>query len=188
LEIHSHLEKNMTLKNIFYAVCICICTGLIIDKADAQVNLDKQKLALEWDKSIPVMAVRVGRPTNKLAEIKRFYGEGLGLPLIGGFDDHQGFSGALYGMPGAAYHLEFTQEAAGSPGTAPSKDNNLVLYIQDKEKIASLTLRLEKMGYKKVKPINPYWENYGASVIPDPDGWNVILMPAIPAFMIKCCS
>jgi len=146
---------------------------------------DPQKLSPAWPSALPVIAVRMARPTDQLTELKRFYGDGLGLPLIGEFAGHEGFSGALYGMPGAACHLEFTQEDGGSPGTAPGPDNNLVLYMPDEDAIAAIALRLENMGYARSRPLNPYWVRHGACQITDPDGWNVILMPVIADFMLR---
>lgn len=156
--------------------------------ASSSVQLDPQKMHGSWSPSFAVEAIRIGRPTNRLEELKRFYGEGLGLKQIGGFNNHQGFTGVLYGLPGAAYHLEFTQEAKGSPGEAPSHDNNLVLYLQDKSQVDAMAAHLEGMGYHRNRAVNPYWEAYGATTIVDPDGWNVVLMPAIPPFMQQCCS
>jgi len=37
----------------------------------------------------------------------------------------------LLGLPGARYHLEFTQHDHGSPGPAPGRDNLLVLCFDD---------------------------------------------------------
>ncbi len=39
------------------------------------------------------MQVRVARHTNRLAEIVRFYRDGLGLREIGHFKDHDGYDG-----------------------------------------------------------------------------------------------
>ncbi|HEX4325813.1 MAG TPA: VOC family protein [Burkholderiales bacterium] len=149
------------------------------------MNLDPQKLNPPWDAALPVIAVRMARPTDQLRALMRFYGEGLGLRLIGSFEGHEGFSGALYGLPGAACHLEFTQEDGGSPGAAPGADNNLVLYMPDAAAIAALARRMAEMGYASTRPVNPYWEHHGACVIPDPDGWNVILTPEVADFMLK---
>ena len=54
--------------------------------------------------------LRVARPTDHLEEIVRFYTDGLGLSRLGSFEDHDGFDGVMLGVPGAAYHLEFTRK------------------------------------------------------------------------------
>jgi len=118
--------------------------------------------------------VRVARPTDQLEKVVEFYRDGLGLPVIGKFDDHEGYDGVIFGMPDASYQLEFTQHKDGSPGTAPSRDNLTVFYIEDETKLQEIVTRLSAMGYGDVAPENPYWT--GKSVtIPDPDGWHVVL-------------
>lgn len=130
-----------------------------------------------WPDGLPVAQVRVARPTDRLEEVVRFYHEDLGLPIIGSFNDHAGYDGVMIGLPGHAYHLEFTQHANGSPGRAPSRDNLLVLYIPDRDAIDALARRLAERGHRSVESENPYWDERGALTIEDPDGWRVVLMP-----------
>jgi catechol 2,3-dioxygenase-like lactoylglutathione lyase family enzyme len=75
------------------------------------------------------MQIRVARPTDKLEEIIAFYRDGLGLPVIGHFEGHAGYTGVMFGMPDDRFHLEFTHAELGSPYPAPSEDNLLVLYM-----------------------------------------------------------
>lgn len=118
---------------------------------------------------------RVVRPTDQLAEIVKFYGEGLGLKKVAGFQNHDGYDGVMFGLPDVEYHLEFTQHIDGSPGPAPTKENLLVFYMPDKSEIEIVKNRLNSMGYEEVEPENPYW--IGKSVtIEDPDGWRIVLM------------
>jgi len=60
--------------------------------------------------------LRVARPTDHLEEIVRFYTDGLGLSRLGSFEDHDGFDGVMLGVPGAAYHLEFTRKRGHRAG------------------------------------------------------------------------
>jgi catechol 2,3-dioxygenase-like lactoylglutathione lyase family enzyme len=129
----------------------------------------------EWPKNMPVRQVRIARPTDKLDEVVRFYSEGLGLKVVGSFEDHQGYSGGLLGLPGHAYHLEFTQHVDGSACPAPTRDNLLVFYIPDKKAIGRIAARLPGLGYRAVEAENPYWKEKGIT-IEDPDGWRVVLM------------
>jgi catechol 2,3-dioxygenase-like lactoylglutathione lyase family enzyme len=131
-----------------------------------------------------VTVIRIGRPTNKLDDNVRFYHDGLGMPIIMGFEGHRGFRGAMLGIGQMLgkhpelIHLEFTEEEDGSPGTAPSTDNNLVFYIQDWDKIAKLAWHMVQMGYKpRLKSRNPWWDDWCSITFPDPDGWNVVLTP-----------
>jgi catechol 2,3-dioxygenase-like lactoylglutathione lyase family enzyme len=128
-----------------------------------------------WPEGLPVMQVRVARPTSRLEQVVRFYSEGLGLKVIGSFEKHAGYSGVMLGLPGAEYHLEFTAHEDGSPCPAPTKDNLLVFYITDSQAIERMAARLTAMGHPPVAPENPYWEKKGKT-FEDPDGWRVVLM------------
>lgn len=125
--------------------------------------------------SFPYTQVRVARPTDQLEKVVDFYKNGLGLPEIGRFDDHDGFSGVMLGLPEAAYHLEFTQHIHGSPCPAPTKDNLLVFYLSDRTQRDAIAHRLFDMGYEAVEPENPYWRLHGIT-IEDPDKWRIVLM------------
>ena len=125
--------------------------------------------------SLPFVQFRIARPTDQLAEVERFYCEGLGLSKIGEFKGHRGYSGIMIGLPDATYHLEFTEHEDGSPCPAPTDDNLLVFYMPDIVQIRAAQLRLEKLGYKEVPPENKYWEEKGVTIA-DPDGWRIVLM------------
>jgi catechol 2,3-dioxygenase-like lactoylglutathione lyase family enzyme len=120
-----------------------------------------------------VAAVRVARPTDRLADLLRFYEEGLGLRRIDSFEDHAGYSGVMLGLPDERVHLELTTHAGGSPGPAPTRDNLLVLYLTDRDAIATTEARLRALGHEPVEPENPYWSDDLS--YEDPDGWGVVL-------------
>ncbi len=46
------------------------------------------------------MELRVARHTERLDEVVAFYRDGLGLPEIGGFRDHDGYDGVFLAVPG----------------------------------------------------------------------------------------
>ena len=125
--------------------------------------------------SLPFVQFRIARPTDKLAEVERFYCEGLGLSKIAEFKGHRGYTGIMIGLPDATYHLEFTEHEDGSPCPAPTDDNLLVFYMPDVAEIQAVKLRLEKIGYPEVAPENKYWEEKGVTIA-DPDGWRIVLM------------
>ncbi|MDQ1589847.1 MAG: hypothetical protein QOG71_474 [Pyrinomonadaceae bacterium] len=130
----------------------------------------------EWPESLPVVQVRVARPTGRLSELKKFYCEGVGLEVIGSFEGHSGYSGLMLGLPGHDYHLEFTEhEDARTDYPPPSADNLLVLYIPDAAAVERIAARLAALGYPAVAAENPYWDARGVTVA-DPDGWRVVLM------------
>jgi catechol 2,3-dioxygenase-like lactoylglutathione lyase family enzyme len=128
-----------------------------------------------WPQHLPVRAVRWARPTDRLDEVVAFYCEGLGLPRLGGFEDHVGYSGVFVGLPGEGVHLEFTTHSAGSPCPAPSDDNLLVLYVDDRAAVEEIAQRLAAQGYPAVAPENPYWIPRSVTVA-DPDGWRVVVV------------
>ena len=132
-------------------------------------------MGIPWPNGLPVVQVRVARPTDQIEELEKFYCTGLGLEKIGSFTGHRGYTGLLIGMPDASYHLEFTQHIEGSPCPAPSKDNLLVFYMPDEQSIEVITRRLKEMGYPEAVPENTYWEEKGVT-IEDPDGWRIVLM------------
>lgn len=120
-----------------------------------------------------VAAVRFARPTDRLDDVLRFYEEGLGLRRIDSFEDHAGYSGVMLGLPGEEVHLELTTHAAGSPGSAPTRDNLLVLYLRDRAAIDAAEERMRALGHDPVEPENPYWRD--DLTFEDPDGWRVVL-------------
>ena len=122
-------------------------------------------------------SIRVARPTDRLAEVVRFYTEGLGLEQIGGFEDHDGYSGAILGLPGRELQLEFTSHSEGSPGGAPSAENLLVFYLDDAATRDRAAARLRSLGSEPVTADNTWWDGVDAFTFEDPDGWRVVLVP-----------
>jgi len=131
-------------------------------------------VAPRWPPSLPVVQVRIARPTNQLEAIVRFYHDGLGLPHLGTFEDHEGYSGVMLGLPDRDFHLEFTSRSDGSPCPEPTPDHLFVLYLADGSAIEAQVAQLKAFGHHPVAPLNPYWARYGVTV-PDPDGWRVVL-------------
>jgi catechol 2,3-dioxygenase-like lactoylglutathione lyase family enzyme len=134
-----------------------------------------------WPARLPVRQVRVARPTDRLEEVVAFYRDGLGLAEIDRFQDHDGYSGVMVGLPGAAYHLEFTTHVGGSPGAAPSAENLLVLYFDSPAARDGVVRRLAALGHRAVEAENPFWRQTGAVTVEDPDGWRLVLAPR-PAY------
>ena len=118
--------------------------------------------------------LRVARPTDLLDEVIRFYTEGIGLTVLGSFEDHEGFDGVMLGVPGAYYHLEFTRKRGHAAGRAPTQDNLLVFYVSDKQEWLQATERMSAAGYQPVPSFNPYWDVSGQTY-EDPDGYRVVI-------------
>jgi catechol 2,3-dioxygenase-like lactoylglutathione lyase family enzyme len=123
------------------------------------------------------MKVRFARPTDQLDAVVAFYRDGLGLPVLGGFEDHAGYDGVFVDLPGTEAHLEFTTHVDGSPCPAPTQDNLIVIYTDDASGPVEYAERLREFGAEPVDPENPYWLAVGALTFEDPDGWRVVIAP-----------
>ncbi|QBP43019.1 VOC family protein [Paenisporosarcina antarctica] len=132
------------------------------------------KVKKPWTDALPVLQMRIARPTTQLDKVIEFYEVGLGLQKVGEFWGHNGYDGVMYGLPDNHVHLEFTSHVAGTPCPAPTKDNLLVYYLPDWNVISKVTSRLADMGYHEVEAENPYWQDSGIT-IEDPDGWRIVL-------------
>jgi catechol 2,3-dioxygenase-like lactoylglutathione lyase family enzyme len=121
--------------------------------------------------------LRVARPTDRLEDVVQFYTQGLGLIVLGSFQDHEGFDGLMLGAPGATYHLEFTRKRDHTVGGAPTQDPLLVFYLPDPEQWQAAVDRMRAAGYEPVASYNPYWDNSGRT-FEDPDGYRVVLQNA----------
>ena len=127
------------------------------------------------DDGSPVTQVRIARPTDRLAEVVRFYRDALGLEQIASFEGHAGYDGVMLALPGRRDHLEFTHYASGSPCPAPTKDNLLVFYVEDDGAFGEMASRLQRHGHESVESENLYWAEKGLT-FEEPDGWRVVLM------------
>ena len=116
--------------------------------------------------------VRFARHTDRLDELVRFYRDGLGLPEIGRFEDHDGYDGVFLELPGTSAHLEFTTGGAHRP-PEPHPETLLVLYLGSQDAVDNARQRL---GEQPVEATNPYWNEHGVTLV-DPDGFRVVLVP-----------
>ena len=116
--------------------------------------------------------MRFARHTDRFEEVTRFYRDGLGLPEIGRFQDHDGYDGMFLELPGTGAHLEFTT-GGGHAAPEPHPETLLVLYLGSDAAVAEA---VERLGCEPVAPANPYWAANGVT-IEDPDGFRVVLVP-----------
>lgn len=118
------------------------------------------------------MQVRFARHTERLPEIVQFYEDGLGLPVLGRFEHHDGYSGVFFALPGTEAHLEFTSGGTHK-APSPNPETLLVLYLGT---AAAVDETRRRVGVEPVEAANPYWRNT-AVTLPDPDGFRVVLVP-----------
>jgi catechol 2,3-dioxygenase-like lactoylglutathione lyase family enzyme len=124
---------------------------------------------------VPVL--RVARPSNDLAALRRFYIDGLGFDELASFTGHAGFDGLVLGARNAPYHLEFTREAGVPAARASSQEQLLVFYLPDEARFLAALARMQKIGVAPVAAHNPYWDQLGVT-FEDPDGYRVVLQRA----------
>ena len=117
--------------------------------------------------------LRIARPVHDLLRTAEMYRRGLGLRLVDSFQGHAGFDGVMLGVPGAAYHFEFTH-CAGLQVSAPSPEDLVVLYVPDAEEWAALCNSMLAAGFAAVASANPYWDVRGRT-FEDPDGYRTVL-------------
>lgn len=118
--------------------------------------------------------LRVARATDRMEEIVRFYRDGLGLAVIGSFQDHAGFDGVMLGAVGAPYHFEFTHAHGHAAGRAPTQENLVVFYLPETAEWERAVARMVKTGFEPVVSFNPYWDVRGKT-FEDADGYRIVL-------------
>lgn len=128
-----------------------------------------------------VVAVRVARPTANLDRIRSFYEHVVGLPLLWSFADHDGFDGAIFGLPDESAQLELVRSPHGDV-PAPTNEDALVLYHGAEDAGSRLIDRLRHAGIVEIAAddpaLNPYWPRHGARCFVDPDGYHLIVASA----------
>ena len=120
------------------------------------------------------MQIRVARPSRNLERTAAFY-RLLELPVIASFEDHDGYTGMVFGLPDPSRQLELVSHRGEAP--APTSEDQLVLYLGSAETVAGKVARLRTAGFEPQRAENPYWERNGAVCFVDPDGYWLILSP-----------
>jgi len=119
------------------------------------------------------MKFRAARHTKDLNRIIDFYGRVLGLKVLGDFKDHHDYNGVFLGIPGADWHLEFT-ESNVTPVHYPDADDLLVFYAESVEEFNKIKERFIRNRVRPETPKNPYWANNGITFT-DPDGFRIVI-------------
>jgi YycE-like C-terminal domain/YycE-like N-terminal domain len=105
------------------------------------------------------------------------YCRGLGLYVVGSFENHDGFDGVMLGVAGSHYHFEFTRSRSDPVVPTPTAEDLAVFYIPDLSEWQTACANMLAAGFKQVKSFNPYWEARGRSY-EDPDGYRIVLQNA----------
>lgn len=83
----------------------------------------------------------------------------------------------MLGLPGSAYHLEFTSARGHKAGRAPTEHNLLVFYLDDPDEWRAAVERMRNAGYRATPAFNPYWDRNGIT-FEDPDNYRVVFQQA----------
>jgi hypothetical protein len=102
------------------------------------------------------------------------YRRGLGLQIIGRFENHDGFDGVMLAFAGAGYHFEFTQCREHPVCPTPTVEDLLVLYIPSFEDWRRACADMLAAGFRAATAFNPYWEA-GGRTFEDTDGYRIVL-------------
>lgn len=121
--------------------------------------------------------VRIARPVSDLARAREMYCRGLGLRVLGSFQDHESFDGVILGMPGGAFHFELTRRRAHPVAPSPSVEDLAVFYLPSPLEWRSACSDMLAAGFRAVASFNPYWERRGRT-FEDPDGYRIVLQNA----------
>ena len=121
--------------------------------------------------------LRIARPVSDLLRAETMYCQGLGLKVLDGFRDHQGFDGVMLGEPGLEYHLEFTVCRHHPVAPSPGAEDLLVFYLPDAGAWRAACTRMREAGFVEVPSFNPYWDLQGRT-FQDPDGYRTVLQQA----------
>ncbi len=119
------------------------------------------------------MTFRFARHTNNLEALKSFYTNVLGLEILGGFEDHDGYDGVFLGKKGTDWHLEFTQSDEKTKAVADD-DDLLVFYPENKPEYELLLQNIKKHNVSFIPAKNPYWNENGKMLV-DPDGCKIVI-------------
>ena len=122
-----------------------------------------------------IIKLRVARPTDNLAAIKKMYLSGLGLKVLAEFGGHGGFDGVVLGHPNHPYHFEFTSQPGHPVGQAPTQDHLLVFFVPDKSEWEHRCAQMLAAGFQAVKSYNPFWDQQGGRTFEDVDGYRVVI-------------
>ena len=102
------------------------------------------------------------------------YRRGLGLHVIGSFEDHDGFDGVMLGAAGSSYHFELTRNRVHPVAPSPTVEDLVVLYLPDFAEWHTACDRMTTAGFRQVESFNPYWEMRGRTY-EDLDGYRIVL-------------
>ena len=126
---------------------------------------------------LATVQLRVARPVTDIERSVDMYCAGLGLSVLGRFENHSGFDGAMLGVVGADHHFEFTRCSDHPAAPSPTEEDLWVFYVPDDSAWQERCASMLSAGFREVAPINPYWGRNGRTFA-DLDGYRVVVQHA----------
>ena len=102
------------------------------------------------------------------------YCRGLGLLVIGSFENHDGFDGVMLGIPGSSYHFELTYCRKQPVVPTPTAEDLVIFYMPVVSEWEGACAKMLAAGFKLVNAFNPYWDHRGRTY-EDQDGYRIVL-------------
>ena len=121
--------------------------------------------------------LRIARPVTDMVEAVAMYKLGLGLEVIGRFENHDGFDGTMLGASGEDFHFEYTVCREHPLRPSPTQEDLLVYYIPETHVWEQRCSSLLAAGFKEVRSFNPYWARNGRT-FEDQDGYRLVIQHA----------
>ncbi len=112
----------------------------------------------------------MARPVRDLARTTTLYCAGLGLHVVGRFENHEGFDGVMLGRANTGYHFEFTYCRTHPVEPQWTAEDLVVFCLPDKAEWLQACQAMESGGFRRVASFNPYRDLQGAT-LEDPDGY-----------------
>jgi hypothetical protein len=119
------------------------------------------------------MTFRFARHTNDLEPLTAFYIKILGMEILGGFQNHNGYDGVFMGKTNENWHLEFTKSDEIIQFNFGDEDV-LVFYPNTKLEYYSILEKINNSLIKIIEAKNQYWNENGKMFL-DPDGYRIVI-------------
>lgn len=131
----------------------------------------------QWPAHLPVGALRWVRSSTHYDETITFYRDVVGLPVVDSFRGSFGEDGTIFGLPGAATHMEIVR--SHELEARSDRFDQIVFYVIDDVALTQAIAPLIRAGTPRDQAAHPFWRANGALVFLDPDGRGVVYAPWI---------
>lgn len=118
--------------------------------------------------------LRIARPVSDLSRTSSMYCAGLGLRVLGAFENHEGFDGVMLGKARMQYHFEFTYCRTHPVLPSPTQEDLVVFYLPNPDEWQATCNAMRVAGFTEVRSLNPYWDLRGKT-FQDHDGYRIVL-------------